>query len=161
MAGFVSFLVPAAPNRTCLVEMFGHTSDNPGVVTMRAMDAEGLVVDGTSPFLTESPTLFRFDLPDDATELVLQSLASRRIRVRRVLAVTEYVEGFVRTNVTFVTRTPRTVSVAWRLHPGEWLWRVRSFDALGLDSPWSAYRELRLLPDLPRYSPPGCVMFLR
>ena len=103
-----------------------------------------------------------FAIPDAAEKLIFRSeRGDNRIRVADVKIVTDYEPGSVKTNTVASVSATGCEKVVKGLAPGDWLWRVRSFDREGMYSEWSPYREATLDADAPSFDRPGFLLFLR
>lgn len=101
-------------------------------------------------------------IPDEAESLVIISeRGDNRIRVEDVKVVTDYVPGSVTTNVTTALRTRKSTLTVKRLVAGDWIWRVRSFDAQGEASAWSPYRAVTISSKDPKSPFRGMAVVIR
>jgi len=153
--------LPEGWNRTALMTLFRHTTDSDSIIEVCSV-AEGGVTNGfASPFLTEWPAVCSFSFPDDAVSLVLLSRPKHRIRVENVKIVTGYLPGYATTNGVTRCRTVRNVRTFKGLDPGDFIWRVKSFDGQGVDSAWSSYRMVTLSTVDPKRPVPGLAVIIR
>ena len=148
-------------NRTGLMRLFKHAADGGSDVSLAWEDVAGETNSLATVSVTTEPTEFRLGLPDEAVALWVLSSKSRRVRVESVDVVSDYVPGFSVTNLVARHHVAPCEKLVRNLEPGDWIWRVRSFDAARSDSPWSDYRAVTLGPDDPERRAPGLQVSVR
>ena len=154
-------LRPAASERTALLRLFQHAYDTPGDAMVQAVDRDGATNELAKVRMTLAPHTHAVSVPDAAVSLILKSGAKHRIRVEDVAIVTDYVPGSCTTNRVawrFTRKCALTVAGLW---PGEWVWRVRSFDAARQPSGWSPWQSVALDAMGRPYTRPGLAVLIR
>ena len=160
VAGEMRLPLPTASERTCEMELYAHETDKEGRITVRCTTAGEVTNELETVFLLHVPSLFRMTLPDEARVLVLPSMASRRIRVRRVRVLSDYAPETVSTNLVAATTTRGTGCTFKKLQEGHYVWRVMSREEDGMASLWSDWRDVVLDSGLPSFDRPGFLLFL-
>ena len=161
VAGEMRLPLPTASERTCEMELYAHETDKEGRITVRCIAAGEATNELETVFLLHEPSLFRMTLPDEARVLVLPSMASRRIRVRRVRVLSDYAPETVSTNLVAASTTRGTGCTIRKLHAGNYVWRVMSREDDGMASLWSDWKDVVLDSGLPSFDRPGFLLFLR
>ena len=161
VAGEMCLPLPMAKERTCEMELYAHDTDNEGRITVRYVMVDEVTNELETVVLRHESSLFRMPLPDEAQVLVLPSIASRRIRVRRVRIMSDYVPETVSTNLAAVSTICGTSCMLKKLHAGSYVWRVKSKEEDGMASLWSDWKDVTLDWRLPSFDRPGVLLLLR
>lgn len=161
-AGILSLPLPEGVNRTCLTELFSASaSEAGGDVYVYSVDGASVTNTLAMPVLEFEKMAFDLAIPDDAVELQFVSRSKRRIRITGARVVSDYVPSALSPDPPVVARSRSNACLVRHLNPGEWEWRVRSFDRDGVPSPWSAAMRVKLDAGDPPRVKPGFMMSLR
>lgn len=150
VAGAMSVpLGDSGSTRTGCITAWRHPKDASSGCSAYCLDEEGRTNAEVRLTAAADAATDVFEIPDDAVSLRVESLASRRIEVASVIVAAHYAEGSISTNYFGRWKTSRSNRQVKDLFPGEWVWRVRSFDAENVDSAWSSYSSVTIDPDDP------------
>ena len=173
--GSLGFPMPPVPEGlrplAAILRAWKHPDDSKCPTMPIYWAAGGVTNDLATVELTVDKKEYRFPIPKDVaiesvilsstTNLMTQKESHGRVRVESFAIVSGYDPGLVTTNEFGTIGMRATAKVVPDLAPGEWLWAVRSFDAEGRDSPWSAFRSVTLEASEPPLVPPGMLLLLR
>jgi len=162
-AGKIRIDLTSSGERTALLRLYrSDASGTDGPVTVSSVTTGCATNILAEPFLTTDPNEFRVELGvDDCALLIETAVKARRIRIEDARIVTDYVPGYAVTNALPVRRTNRSNCTMKKLDSGDYIWRVRSFDAAGVGSIWSEYIGVTLDPKSPRRPVPGLAIFIK
>lgn len=137
----------------------GDDADGKGTVQFR--DAAGVTNAEEEIFLTTERQAYAVTVPAEARTVEIVSEKARRIWLSEAEIIADYSPETVETNVVRTVTTRRQAFSFRDLEPGDWRWRVRSFDSKGGASAWSPSAGVTLLPDAPSRVPGGFHLNLR
>lgn len=162
-AGKIRIDLTSSGERTALLRLYrSDASGTDGSVVVSSVTTGCTTNLVGEPFLTTRPNEFRVDLGvDDCALLIETAVKARRIRIEDARIVTDYVPGYATTNALPVRRTSRLECTMRELDSGDYIWRVRSFDAEGVGSAWSGFVNASLDPKSPRRPVPGFAISIK
>jgi len=161
--GKIRIALVSRGTRTAIMRLYrSESTGTDGEIEVSVVVSGGSTNRVCQPYLSTVPTDFLVEVPEDASELLVEtSVKARRIRVEDVKIVTDYVPGSARTNVLLSAQTAQNETILKKLSPGDLVWRVRSFDRDGIDSRWSPYRAVALDAANPPRNRPGLLVIIR
>jgi len=160
--GVMRLLLPTGSGREAVMDLLRSDKDNNFSAVIAVEENDGQTNECARIPLVPEPMTSVVSLADEAKALLLISeRGANRIRVEDVKIVTDYVPGYEMTNEVARCRTARNARTFKGLEPGDFIWRVRSFDEGGTESAWSPYRKVTLSADDPRRPVPGLAVVIR
>jgi len=160
--GVMALPLPSASGREAVMDLLRSDKDKNFSAVIAVVGADGQTNECARIPLVPEPVTSVVALADEAESLLLISeKGDNRIRVEDVKIVTDYVPGCVTTNEVARRCIARNALFVSRLEPGDFIWRVRSFDGAGVVSAWSPYRKVTLRADAPRAPVSGFAVIIR